>query len=144
MEKQYFEVKVQYVQWNETKEKDEKQSESYVFNSVNFGDAEKEAYKLIEEYKLRDAVIKAIKPIQLSDIIFENKNDDTDENELNWFKAKIAIKNEEDEKKQILNILIQAKYLQNTYNKINNLYSNFDYTIKNVIGTDIFNVVIVE
>ena len=144
MEKQYFEVKVQYVQWNETKEKDEKQSESYVFNSVNFGDAEKEAYKLIEEYKLRDAVIKAIKPIQLSDIIFENKNDDTDENELNWFKAKIAIKNEEDEKKQILNILIQAKYLQNTYNKINNLYSNFDYTINNVIGTDIFNVVISE
>lgn len=144
MEKQYFEVKVQYVQWNETKEKDEKQSESYVFNSVNFGDAEKEAYKLIEEYKLRDAVIKAIKPIQLSDIIFENKNDDTDENELNWFKAKIAIKNEEDEKKQILNILIQARYLQNTYNKINNLYSNFDYTINNVIGTDIFNVVITE
>lgn len=144
MEKQYFEVKVQYVQWNETKEKDEKQSESYVFNSVNFGDAEKEAYKLIEEYKLRDAVIKAIKPIQLSDIIFENKNNDDDENELNWFKAKIAIKNEEDEKKQILNILIQAKYLQNTYNKINNLYSNFDYTIKNVIGTDIFNVVIID
>lgn len=144
MEKQYFEVKVQYVQWNETKEKDEKQSESYVFNSVNFGDAEKETYKLIEEYKLRDAVIKAIKPIQLSDIIFENKNDNnTDDNELNWFKAKIAIKNE-DEKKQILNILIQARYLQNTYNKINNLYSNFDYTINNVIGTDIFNVVITE
>lgn len=144
MEKQYFEVKVQYVQWNETKEKDEKQSESYVFNSVNFGDAEKETYKLIEEYKLRDAVIKAIKPIQLSDIIFENKNDNnTDDNELNWFKAKIAIKNE-DEKKQILNILIQARYLQNTYNKINNLYSNFDYTINNVIGTDIFNVVINE
>lgn len=144
MEKQYFEVKVQYVQWNEIKEKDEKQSESYVFNSVNFGDAEKEAYKLIEEYKLRDAVIKAIKPIQLSDIIFENKNNDIDdENELNWFKAKIAIKNE-DEKKQILNILIQARYLQNTYNKINNLYSNFDYTINNVIGTDIFNVVITE
>lgn len=128
--KNYFEVKVKYRKTGEDG-KEKKVSEAYLFDAVNWTDAEARTFKAMEENVRGDFKIDSIKTSKIIELFaFED-------GEL-WFKVSVAMmtlsEGAKKEKKIKENFLVMADNVQEALNRLN---SSLDYLLVPYVVTSI-------